>query len=162
MAPPLPESGAVNPDEASLEAACLGVDLEQDIVRQVKKMLFAPKAVAKEKKPPKSLSKRKAAAGQSVTTSMPGVLAARSVETPAGVYAYLRIFTFGVNDPTAFVEEVARLLLSKSIPFVFFTGARLSDYPFIEASGMPAFGKETDATELIAHLQLAMLGISRI
>ena len=40
---------------------------------------------------------------------MPGVFSAKSVETPSGVFGYIRIFSFSVNNPTAFVEEFIRL-----------------------------------------------------
>ena len=41
---------------------------------------------------------------------MPGVFRARSVGTSSGTFGQIRIFTFSVNDPVAFVNEFVRLL----------------------------------------------------
>lgn len=109
VAPPLPHTDGVDPDSVSRNAACLGMDLELDIIQRTKKMLFAPKVVAQAKKKRPKLSARRPAAGEAVTTSLPGVLSARSVDTPSGVFGYIRIFTFNVNSPDAFVGEFIRL-----------------------------------------------------
>ena len=101
----------------NLNATCLGVDLEADLTSRMKKLLFAPKVVAKEQKQKKKQQKKKqpktstkqAEAGESLESTMPGVFNARNVETAQGNLAYIRIFTFGVNDPQAFVEEFIRL-----------------------------------------------------
>jgi hypothetical protein len=45
-----------------------------------------------------------------VATAFPGVFAARSVTTPSGTFGHIRIFTFSVDDPTAFVKEFIRLV----------------------------------------------------
>lgn len=109
VSPPLPESSTVNADSASVDAASLGLDLELDITRRMKAMLFAPKMIAESKKRRKKMSTHKAAAGQSVTTNMPTVFSAKSVETSSGTFGRIRIFTFSVNDPGAFVAEFVRL-----------------------------------------------------
>lgn len=108
VSPMLPDPGGVDADSADLNAASLGIDIEADIKQRARKMLFAPKVVAEEENPPK-ISDRKAAAGQSLATSMPGVFSARSVTTPSGEFGYIRIFTFSVNSPEAFVDEFIRL-----------------------------------------------------
>jgi hypothetical protein len=41
---------------------------------------------------------------------MPGVFRARTVTTPSGTFGQIRIFTFSVNDPDAFVQELVRLI----------------------------------------------------
>ena len=41
---------------------------------------------------------------------MPLVFRARSVVTPSGTFGHLRIFTFSVQDPVAFVDEFVRLV----------------------------------------------------
>ena len=110
VSPPLPDADGVDANSADLNAACLGVDLEVDLIRRTKKMLFAPKVVAEEKKKRQKLSTRRAAAGQTVPTLMPGTFTARSVDTPSGVFGYVRIFTFSVNNPAAFVQEFIRLV----------------------------------------------------
>jgi hypothetical protein len=44
-----------------------------------------------------------------VATSMPTVLRARPVTTPAGTFGHIRIFTFGVDDADELVAEFVRL-----------------------------------------------------
>ena len=108
VTPMLPDIGSVDTGAANANAASLGFDIEADIMQRAKKMLFAPKIVAEEKKPRKATT-RSAAAGQSVTTTMSGVFSARSVTTPSGEFGYIRIFTFNVNNPEAFIDEFIRL-----------------------------------------------------
>lgn len=108
VTPMLPDSGGVDADSANANAACLGIDIEADIKQRARKMLFAPKVIAEEKKPAKT-STRSAAAGQSVVTTMSGVFTARSVTTPSGEFGYIRIFTFSVDDPEVFIDEFIRL-----------------------------------------------------
>jgi hypothetical protein len=111
VSPPLPDLDAVNPDSGTVDAASLGLDLELDFVRRMKKMLFAPKVVAAEgKKVSKAALGRRAAAGAAIPTTMTGVFKAESVTTPSGVFGYVRIFTFSVDDPGAFVDEFTRLI----------------------------------------------------
>ena len=108
VTPSLPDTGGVDADSANGNAASLGIDIEADIIQRAKKMLFAPKVIAEERKPRK-ISTRSAAAGQSVATTMSGVFNAKSVTTPSGEFGYIRIFTFSVNDPDAFIDEFIRL-----------------------------------------------------
>jgi hypothetical protein len=108
VTPMLPNSGVVDADSASANAACLGLDIEADIKQRARKMLFAPKVIAEEKKPER-ISTRSAKAGQSVATTMSGVFSARSVTTPSGEFGYIRIFTFNVDDPEPFIDEFIRL-----------------------------------------------------
>ncbi|MEE8625848.1 MAG: S41 family peptidase [Acidiferrobacterales bacterium] len=108
VTPMLPDTGGVDEDSANTNAASLGIDIEADIMQRARKMLFAPKVIAEERKPRK-MSTRSAAAGQSVATNMSGVFSARSVTTPSGEFGYIRIFTFSVNDPEAFIDEFIRL-----------------------------------------------------
>jgi hypothetical protein len=108
VTPLLPDTGGVDADSANTNAACLGIDIEADIIQRARKMLFAPKVIAEERKPRKT-STRSAVPGQSVATNMSGVFIARSVTTPSGEFGYIRIFTFNVNDPKAFIDEFVRL-----------------------------------------------------
>ncbi len=115
-----PEDGseAKASEGIDLNATRLGIDLEADIISRMKKLLFAPKVVAKEQKQKKrkqknkkpKVSKTPAAAGDSLASAMPGVFRASSVETAQGVLAYIRIFTFAVDDPQGFIEEFIRLV----------------------------------------------------
>ncbi len=108
VTPALPARSGVDADALNGNAACLGIDIEADIIQRAKTMLFAPKVVAEQKKPKKT-SSRKAAAGQSVSTAMSGTFRAQSVSTPSGEFGYIRIFTFNVDDPDAFIDEFVRL-----------------------------------------------------
>ncbi len=40
---------------------------------------------------------------------MSGTFRAQSVTTPSGEFGYIRIFTFNVDDPDAFIDEFVRL-----------------------------------------------------
>ena len=59
---------------------------------------------------PKAAEARRAhhggGAGADLTTTLPGVFRARTVTTPSGTFGHVRIFTFNVEDPGAFVERV--------------------------------------------------------
>ena len=86
-------------DVPSPAAAAQGLDLGADEVARAKRLLFAPQSLA-----------RHAAAGADIATTMAGVFRARSVTTPSGTFGHIRIFTFSVNDPDAFVTEFVRLV----------------------------------------------------
>jgi C-terminal processing protease CtpA/Prc len=51
----------------------------------------------------------RAAPPNGLVTSMPNVLTARSVETPYGTYAYIRIYTFNVDNDDKLISEFIRL-----------------------------------------------------
>ncbi len=108
VSPMLPDLGGVDPDSANLNAASLGLDIEADIKQRARKMLFAPQVIADEKRA-KRVTKQPAEAGQTLPTAMSGVFSARSVTTPSGEFGYIRIFTFSVDDPDAFIDEFIRL-----------------------------------------------------
>jgi hypothetical protein len=104
--PPMADLG-----EVTTAAASLGLDLGADETGRAKKMLFAPDVVAQEKSKRKpKLSTKPAREGAEVASSMPGVFRARSVITSSGTFGHIRIFTFSVNDPDAFVAEFVRLV----------------------------------------------------
>jgi hypothetical protein len=108
VTPILPDTDGVDTDSANSNAACVGLDIEADIIQRTRKMLFAPKVIAEERKSRK-ISSRKAAAGQTVATSMSGIFSARSVSTTSGEFGYIRIFTFNVDNPESFIDEFIRL-----------------------------------------------------
>lgn len=108
VTPMLPDTGGIDTDAVDASATSLGIDIEADIMQRARKMLFAPKVIAEERRPRK-MTTRSAAIGQSVATTMSSVFSARSVTTPSGEFAYIRIFTFNVNDPEAFIDEFIRL-----------------------------------------------------
>jgi cytosine/adenosine deaminase-related metal-dependent hydrolase len=102
-----PSGTGVDPDagEAS-RAGALGYDIQTDAVNQAKKVLFARKAFALED----STVAPVAVGADDLATSMPTVFRAREVETASGTFAYVRIFTFNVQDADEFVTEFARLV----------------------------------------------------
>ena len=104
---------------AGVQAAAhhlIGLDLRTELIRQVKRRLFAPTSLTP---PPLSTAKAARAAGPRqqlaagpVPTSRPNELKVRMVDTPDGTFAHLRIFTFHMQDGKidTFINEVARLL----------------------------------------------------
>ncbi|CAN5876441.1 hypothetical protein BH23ACT10_BH23ACT10_19040 [soil metagenome] len=113
-----------DPDEVSAAAASLGLDLDSDEAGRAKTLLFAPAVVGATQgddstRTDATSSVRNGDApdsgdepadvGEQLTTTMPGVFRARSVQTASGVFGHIRIFTFAVEDPTAFVTEFVRL-----------------------------------------------------
>lgn len=85
-----------------------GLDLQTRAIQLAKKVLFAPEAVAAERAVAEE-DVEQAATSKGIATSMPGVFRARPVDTPSGTFAYIRIFTFDVDDDEAFVQEFIRL-----------------------------------------------------
>jgi C-terminal processing protease CtpA/Prc len=98
-------------------AHMVGVDFRTELVRRVKKQLFAPAAMKEERR----VERAKAAVPRAteaqkaenvIPTSRPDDLFAKVVDTGHGTYGYLRLFTFHMKDGKIgeFVGEVARLL----------------------------------------------------
>jgi hypothetical protein len=97
-------------DAVSPAAVSFGLDLDADEAGQARKMLFAPQVVAQEQAGALEESPVETDRGEEFPSSMPGVFRARSVETSSGTYGHIRIFTFSVDDPDAFVTEFVRLI----------------------------------------------------
>ncbi|MEU7475897.1 S41 family peptidase [Lentzea sp. NPDC042327] len=97
--PPMTDVDALSP-----AAAAQGVDLDSDEKARAKKLLHAPKVVTAE-----AAGGAVAMSEQDVPTTLPGVFRARPVTTPSGTFGHLRIFTFSVDDPEAFLREFVRL-----------------------------------------------------
>jgi Peptidase family S41 len=113
---PLPDGGPIAGVTAPA-AHLVGIDLRTEVVRQVKKTLFAQAAVAEARRV-EGLGDRvpepteaQLAAGE-IPTTRPDELKARTVTTSHGTYGHLRIYTFHMRDRNivAFIDEVARLL----------------------------------------------------
>ncbi|MFD7135091.1 S41 family peptidase [Streptomyces sp. NPDC059894] len=99
----------VDADAISTAAVAQGLDLDADETGRAKVLLFAPRVVAQER----AVQADEPAPGLrqgEIATSMPKVFTARPVETSSGRFGHLRIFTFNVDDPTAFVREFVRLI----------------------------------------------------
>src|SRR5215218_5856492 len=95
----------------STAAASMGLDLHADEVGRARALLYAPEAVQQTfGNLAVDVTAEPAAAGAEVPSTMPLVFRARSVVTAAGTFGHLRIFTFSVQDPAAFVAEFVRLV----------------------------------------------------
>jgi hypothetical protein len=101
------ESG-VDPDQPSEAAAALGLDRELDVATTAKRIMFA--GGSSRPAPAPRLTTDPAAPDTDVPTTLPTVLRARNVTTAHGSLGHLRIFSFNVSDPDAFVAEVERLI----------------------------------------------------
>jgi hypothetical protein len=107
-------SGGIDPDSGEEKGVtALGFDLQTDVTNQAKKVLFAPRAVAAEKKMAKP-TRKKARPLAATKTTMPTVFYHKPVTTKHGKFGYIRIFTFNVSDADEFVEEFVRL--AKALP----------------------------------------------
>lgn len=92
-------------------AASMGLDLNADETGRARALLYAPRAVEQSLgNAAIELSTEPAAIGADVPSTMPLVFRARSVQTASGIVGHLRIFTFNVPDPAAFVAEFVRLV----------------------------------------------------
>ncbi|MEL6161253.1 MAG: S41 family peptidase [Cyanobacteria bacterium J06623_5] len=107
-------TGSVDANAATEHAACLGLDLQADLIQQIRKMLFAPAIVAEEKDTKNKKGKKKTTKDTEtkdpLETRLTGIFRAKQVNTPSGEFGYIRIFSFNINDPDAFVEEFVRLV----------------------------------------------------
>jgi hypothetical protein len=110
--PPPPSGVGADAQTDHMAAAALGLDLEQDIIQRMRKVLFAPKVVTAEKKAAEKVDM--GASFMGLNSSLPHVFEARSVTTPTGTYGYLRIRTFSVWPSEDFVDEFIRLI--KALP----------------------------------------------
>jgi C-terminal processing protease CtpA/Prc len=97
----------------------IGLDLRTELVRAVKKRMFAPGVVAAERRMAAGAAPPAPAADGDIPTTRPEI-AARIVTTAHGTFGHLRIFTFSLelhdpNNPTIedfdeFFAEVQRVL----------------------------------------------------
>jgi len=90
--------------------AHLAIDLQKAMVNQTRKMLFAPDALAAQRKLAAGGRRPVAVAPADISTCYPGILEARNVNTPSGTFGHLRIYSFEVDDIDGFINEVARLV----------------------------------------------------
>ena len=107
-----PNAPAMTDTEAvTTAAASMGLDLHADETGRARALLYAPRAVEQTLgNLAVEVSAEPAAAGAEVPSTMPLVFRARSVVTASGTFGHLRIFTFSVQDPAAFVAEFVRLV----------------------------------------------------
>ena len=101
----------------------VGLDERTEIIRQAKKHLFSPAAVREAKRVTKyegEVPRSTAALNKAgiIPTNRPDELTAKLANTDSGVFGYLRIWTFNMQDGNlnAFVNEVIRLLTEEFPP----------------------------------------------
>jgi len=97
-------------DAVSPASAAQGLDLGTDETARAKRMLFAPQSLAMEQALRATGTLPPATSGADIPSNMPGVFRARTVTTPSGTFGQVRVFTFNVDDPDAFVAEFIRLI----------------------------------------------------
>jgi C-terminal processing protease CtpA/Prc len=92
------------PGVASPPSHLLALDLRTEVVRKVKKAMFAPAGAA--------ATGADEASTDIATTRPPGELKARTVTTSQGTFGHLRIYTFLMSDANFldFLAEVRRIL----------------------------------------------------
>jgi peptidase S41-like protein len=94
-------------------ARALGVDARTEAVRRAKKHLFAPRALAAEREMAAlraGTAAKKADGRLDTESTLPDVLSFRPLVTPDGEFGYVRIWSFMVDDPDAFVAEFLRII----------------------------------------------------
>ena len=92
----------------ALGAQLQGVDLQRQIVSRVRKTLFAPKEMERERAVRAARGRRKAVALAGDSGSLfPQALSFSTAD--GGKYGYIRIWTFAVPDEMAFANEFARI-----------------------------------------------------
>ncbi len=101
-------------DQLSTTALSQGLDLDADEIGRAKVLLFAPAVVELSEvlaagDVPDPTSRAAAAAGE-IPSTMPTTFRATTVTTTSGEFGHVRIFSFNVTDPDAFVDELARLV----------------------------------------------------
>jgi hypothetical protein len=103
--PPPVEDGDLTLDGGALRLS-LGLDLDLDEAQRARKLLFAPDVAAADMLGDVAAAPSRDAQLQ---TRMPGVFRAREVVVRRARYGHVRIFTFNVDSPEAFVAEFVRL-----------------------------------------------------
>jgi hypothetical protein len=100
-----------DPNALATDAVAIGLDIGADEIGRARQVLFAPQTIAAERDVAASGAPQAASAeAGDIPTSLPTVFRARRVETPSGAFGHVRIFTFNVEDPAAFVNEFVRLI----------------------------------------------------
>jgi hypothetical protein len=105
--PLLATGGAGEAIDKARFAAAEAVDVELEFLHRTRAALFRPRVV-KAAQRSRATVRPTDSGGDSLPTTMPGVLRARSVETPTGRFGYIGIRTFN-TDPDPFVAEFVRL-----------------------------------------------------
>jgi len=97
-------------DSKSSEACAVGMDNTTDIIQHTKKVLYAPAVADAETSPMLSQSDSTPQQANSIESLIPGIFKASKISHGRKQYAYIRIFSFNINDAEVFVNEFVRLL----------------------------------------------------
>ncbi|UCH97096.1 MAG: peptidase S41, partial [Candidatus Aminicenantes bacterium] len=114
VTPPPPVSVGSDIESADERVQCaLGIDIETEEVRRMKKAIFSKKAMKIEKTMakyhPQYKGKQDKAPDLGNTSLLPDIFAFRTVNTSHGEFGYIRIYTFKANDEDIFVKEFVRI-----------------------------------------------------
>ena len=103
-------AGSLDPEEMVAGATFIGMDEKTDNIREVKRVLYTGDIWLQEHQAAQR-GEETAIENTSggIATFLPSVFRAKSVDTAAGPFGYVRIFSFNVTDPDAFVDEFMRL-----------------------------------------------------
>ena len=105
----LPTFG-LDADTLTVAASVIGLDLGADEVGRAKRMLFAPGTIEQERAIRATGEPPPATDAADEPTSMPDPSGLARWLPPPGTFSHIRIFTFNVEDPDAFVAEFVRLV----------------------------------------------------
>jgi cytosine/adenosine deaminase-related metal-dependent hydrolase len=115
-----PGRGTRSLTPASLEAAAtaLGLDGDTDDIQEARKVLFAGTLVMAEEwalaaaaaRGDEEIARPIRNTADGPATTLPTIFRAQPVTTAHGVFGYIRIFSFNINDADVFVDEFVRLV----------------------------------------------------
>jgi len=102
---------SLDPEQLVAAAAFIGLDENTDNIREAKRVIYTGDIWLKESR---DADRGRISAVQNtsggVATYLPAVFRAKPVDTTQGTFGYVRIFSFNVSDPDAFVDEFVRLI----------------------------------------------------
>lgn len=103
-------TSSLDPEALVSEATALGLDAQTDDIQEAKKILYAGEVVIQEYRAARRGEQQAIRnTRDGLSTFLPTVFRAMPVTTSHGTFGYIRIFSFNVNDPDAFVDEFVRL-----------------------------------------------------
>lgn len=100
-----PSATLAAPDQVVLRTR-RAVDATSEAARRARKLLFQPALWQQETSP----TMRVARAEAWLETAFPDAISARRITTSHGTYGYLRLWTFDLDHPNQYVDEVDRVL----------------------------------------------------
>jgi hypothetical protein len=98
----------IDHDRPNPLATALGFDLDAEVIRHTKKLLYVPRVAAAEERLRAARHPHRAVSG--FESTMPAIFEARPVRAPHGRFGYIRIRSFLSDDPDAFLAEFMRLV----------------------------------------------------